>query len=315
MRTKLRTIVHTGGVTRRRFLRASGSLAMLSLLPVLGEGSSGRTGAWRPRLALSSVMFSQLTLEAFCRQAQELGFKGIDVWSPFGNCRHLAEAQEMGGDSWRRLLAKHQLKVACYTTYRTTGHEQGFPGFAEFIGASGGGLVVRESQYGTFPPDQIEASMRKFFETLQPEIELARKHRVCLAIENHADALLSTLASFQAFTKLNPAPDVVGVALAFYHLQVHKVPIEEVIRACGRQLLFVYAWQHEPGLAQLPGQGPADFGPWLRALAQQDYTHWISPFMHGEQPVEAVVAAVTKACRCLESAAEQQSSKPSTNQP
>jgi sugar phosphate isomerase/epimerase len=300
-------------MTRRGFLHAGGGLAMLSLLPALGDGSSGKTGAWRPRLALSSVMFSKLSLEAFCRQAVELGFKGIDLWSPFGDCRHLAEARELGAKGWKKLLAKHRLEVGCYTTYRTPGHGEGFPGFAEFIGASGGGLVVRESQYGTFAAEELEARLRKFFEALQPEIELARKHRVRLAIENHSDAQLDTLESFRLFTKLNPAPEVVGIALAIYHLQVRKVPVEEAIRACGKQLMFVYAWQQGSGLSQLPGHGPAEFAPWLRTLAQQDYEHWITPFMHGEQPVEEMAAAVTKACRYLESAAEQQPSKDRTN--
>jgi sugar phosphate isomerase/epimerase len=296
-------------ITRRGFLRAGGGLAVLSLWPAFGAVSGGKDAGWRPRLALSSVMFSQLSLEAFCGQAAELGFKGIDVWSPFGNCRHLAEARDLGVDGWRKLLAKHRIEIGCYTTYRTQGHDEGFPGFAEFIGASGGGLVVRESQYGTFAAEELEAHFRKFFEALQPEIELARKHRVRLAIENHSDALLDTLASIRLFTKLNPAPDVVGIALAIYHLQAHQVPVEEAIRACGKQLLFVYAWQQGRALAQLPGQGPADFAPWLRALAQQGYAHWITPFMHGEEPVREMAASVTKACRYLESAKEPQQSK------
>jgi hypothetical protein len=55
-------------MTRRGFLRAGGGLAMLSLA-ALGDGRSGKTAGWRPRLALSSVMFSQLTIEAFCRHS------------------------------------------------------------------------------------------------------------------------------------------------------------------------------------------------------------------------------------------------------
>jgi sugar phosphate isomerase/epimerase len=102
------------------------------------------------------------------------------------------------------------------------------------------------------------------------------------------------------FTKLNPVPDVVGIALAIYHLQARKVSVEAAIRACGRQLLFVYAWQQGRGLAQLPGHGPADFGPWLRALEQQRYAGWITPFMHGEQPSREMAAAVLKSCRYLE---------------
>ena len=301
------SVFGSDAITRRGFLRTGGGLVLGSLLPAWLASGASPTG-WQPRLALSSVMFSDLSLEAFCRQAVELGFKGIDLWGPFGKCRHLAEARDLGVDGWRKLLARHRLEVGCYTTYRTKGHEEGFPGFAEFIGASGGGLVVRESQYGTFAAEELEAHLRKFFQALQPEIELARKHRVRLAIENHSDALLDTLASIRLFTKLNPAPDVVGIALAIYHLQARKVPVEEAIRACGRQLLFVYAWQQGKGPAQLPGHGPADFAPWLRALAQQDYAHWITPFMHGEQPVQQMAAAVTKACRYIESAKEQQPS-------
>jgi len=283
------------GMTRREFLRAGGGLAAVSVLPALGAERAG----WRPRLALSSVMFFGLSLEAFCGKAAELGFKGIDLWSPFGKCRHLAEAQELGAGGFKKLLAKHRLEVGCYTTYRTKGHDEGFPGFAEFIGECGGGVVVRESKYGNIAKEELEAEMGKLFAELQPEIELARKHGVRLAIENHSGAMLDTLESIRLFTKLNPAPDVVGIALAVYHLQARKVPVVDAIRACGKQLLFVYAWQQGRGVAQLPGHGPADFKPWLQALAEQKYAHWITPFMHGELPAGEMAAAVAKARRHL----------------
>lgn len=245
-------------------------------------------------------MFSELALEAVCRKAVELGFKGIDLWSPFGKCRHLAEAQELGVEGFRQLLAKHQLEVGCYTTYRTKGHDEGFPGFAKFIGECGGGVVVRESKYGKFAKEELGETFRKFFEELKPEIELARKHGVRLAIENHSGAMLDTLESIRLFTKLNPAPEVVGIALAIYHLQARKVAVDEVIRACGRQLLFLYAWQAKGGVAQLPGHGPADFQPWLQVLADLNYAHWITPFMHGELPVGEMTSAVAKSRRYIE---------------
>ncbi len=289
-----------GGMTRRGLLRAGGGFAALSLLPARGDEKGGEAAVWRPRLALSSVMFAGLSLEAFCRQAAELGFKGIDLWSPFGECRHLAEAQELGAEGWRKLLKKHGLTVGAWTTYRTKGHDEGFPGFAEFIGKCGGGVVVRESKYGKFAKEELEETFRKFFEELKPEIELARKHGVRLAIENHSGAMLDTLESIRLFTKLNPAPEVVGIALAIYHLQARKVPVEETIRACGKQLLFLYAWQAKGGVAQLPGHGPADFTPWLQTLAKQNYANWITPFMHGELPVDEMTPAVAKARATLE---------------
>ena len=264
-----------------------------------GEAAGGKA-AWRPRLALSSVMFSELPLQGFCRKAAELGFEGIDLWSPFGTCRHLAEAQELGATAFKKLLSEHRLEVGCFTTYRTKGHEEGFPAFAEFIGECGGGVVVRESKYGKVPADELEGTLRTFFEDLQPEIELARKHGVRLAIENHSGAILDTLQSIRLFTKLNPAPEVVGIALAPYHLQARKVPVVDAIAACGKQLLFFYAWQLKKGSDQLPGHGATDFTPWLQALAEHNYAHWITPFMHGELPADEMAAAVAKARRYLE---------------
>jgi len=276
------------------------SLAAGAVLPVHGDQGKAGGGGWRPRLALSSVMFSGLSLEDFCVKAVELGFAGIDLWSPFGECRHLAEAQELGAAGFKKLLEKHKLEVGSYTTYRTKGHDEGFPGFAEFIGKCGGGVVVRESKYGKFAKEELEETFRKFFEELKPEIELARKHGVRLAIENHSGAMLDTLESIRLFTKLNPAPEVVGIALAIYHLQARKVPVEDAIRACGKQLLFLYAWQAKRGVAQLPGHGQAHFTPWLQTLAKQNYANWITPFMHGELPVDEMTPAVAKARATLE---------------
>ena len=284
--------------TRRDFLRASARVATVSLVPLVCSCASteaARRAAWHPRLALSSVMFSDLPLPDFCKQAEALGFHGIDLWGPFGKCRHLDEAQQLGAEGFRRLLARHKLEVGCYTTYRTTGHTEGFPAYAEFIGQCGGGVVVRESEYGKFPAEGLEEGMRKFFAKLQPEIDLARKHRVRLAIENHGDALLSTLDSMRLFRTLNPAPNGVGIALACYHLQDAGISVEEAVRICGDRLLFFYAWQKGNGFDQLPGHGPTDFKPWLQALAAIGYRRWVTPFMHGEEPAEKMAQAVAKA--------------------
>jgi sugar phosphate isomerase/epimerase len=192
------------------------------------------------------------------------------------------------------------------------GHKEGFPVYADFIGACGGGVVVRESKFGKVAEKELEEQLRTFFKNLQPEIELARKHGVRLAIENHSDALLDSLESIRMFTRLNPAPEVVGIALAPYHLQVSKVPVVEAIRTSSKQLFFLYAWQRQKGVLQLPGHGSTDFAPWLQALAEQNYGHWMTPFMHGDLPVAEMAAAVTKARRYL----EQQAAAPGgTDQP
>jgi sugar phosphate isomerase/epimerase len=135
--------------------------------------------------------------------------------------------------------------------------------------------------------------MRAFLESLKPQLELAEKHNSRLAIENHGDALLNSLDSFKAFVDLNSSPRL-GLALAPYHLQAIGAPVEETIRICGRQLLFFYAWQNQPGIAQLPGHGPADFTPWLRALAQANYRGFVNAFMHGAVEADTMSAALAK---------------------
>lgn len=279
--------------SRREFI----SSMALALPGVMWAAESGASPAlWKPKQALSSVMFSELSLEEFCALAAKLGFTAIDLWGPFfGKCHHMAEAVKMGPDAFANLLKRHGLKVAAWTTYRVGEFKEGFPAFKDFIGACGGGIVVRESSYDGAEKNKLEESFRRFFGELGPEIEMARKHKVRLAIENHEDAILDTPESFEIFTRLNPSPDVVGVGIAPYHLQKRKADVASVIRGCGRQLLFFYAWQLARGKGQLPGHGPADFTPWLQALAEVGYTQWMVPFMHGELPVDEMTPAIAKA--------------------
>jgi sugar phosphate isomerase/epimerase len=88
--------------------------------------------------------------------------------------------------------------------------------------------------------------------------------------------------------------------LAPYHLQAAGASIEEAIRLSGAQLFFFYAWQHQPGINQLPGHGPADFTPWLRALEKAKYRWYVNPFMHGEPEPEVMSAALKKSREYLE---------------
>ena len=59
--------------------------------------------------------------------------------------------------------------------------------------------------------------------------------------------------------------------------------------------MFFYAWQKGDSLDQLPGHGPADFKPWLEALAAIGHHGWTTPFVHGEEPAEKMAQAVAKA--------------------
>jgi hypothetical protein len=83
--------------------------------------------------------------------------------------------------------------------------------------------------------------------------------------------------------------------LAPYHIQAANASVEEAIRICGRQLFFFYAWQHQPDLKQLPGVGPTDMTPWIRALAEVRYRGCVNPFMHGHPGTEIMAANLATA--------------------
>jgi sugar phosphate isomerase/epimerase len=287
-----------GLLDRRQFLR--GTAAALALSGLSGRAIAEPVSPWRMRLAFSSVMLAELPIEEVCARASQMGFEAIDIWCPFDKCKHLADVvARLGPDGLKALLAKHKLALASFTTYRVGPEKVGFPAYADFIGKFGGGVVVRESEYKRVKPEDLTTAMRAFFEKLKPQIDKAAEAKVRLAIENHGDALLGTPDSFKAFVDLNPAPQHVGLAIAPYHLQNIQASVPEVIRIAGSQLLFFYAWQKADGMNQLPGHGPADFVPWLKALAKLNYQGLVSPFMHGNPKPEELTAAIVKACAYL----------------
>jgi sugar phosphate isomerase/epimerase len=289
-----------GTQSRRRFLHtaAAGSLAALALpaaWPFGTHAQAAEGSPWRMRLALSSVMFGELPIEQVCARAAALGFEGLDIWCPFGRCRHLDDVDKrLGGEGLKDLLAKHKLRLCSFSVYSV-----GFARYAKLISAFGGGVAVRESAYGKLKPEELTTRMRGFFEQLKPLIDQAGQAKARLAIENHGDALLCTLDSFKAFTDLNPAPAQVGLALAPYHLQSIKASVEDAIAICGSQLLFFYAWQNAPDFKQLPGLGATDFKPWLKALAKINYAGYVNPFMHGEPSADEMEKAVAQSCDYL----------------
>jgi len=278
---------------RRQFLRTTTAAA----LALAGHArATPAASAWRMKLAFSSVMMSELPIEEVCARVAKLGFGAIDIWCPFGTCRHLADVvSRLGPDGLKQLLAKHQLALASFTLY--TGKEEpvGFPAYADFIGKFGGGVVVRGSEYINVKPEDLTKATRAFFERLKPQIDKAAETKARLAIENHHSTLLSTPDSFKAFVDLNPAPEHVGLAIAPFHLQNIRASLPDVIRTAGSQLLFFYAWQSADGMNQLPGHGPVDFAPWLKALAEVNYQGFVNPFMHGHPTADELSAAIAKA--------------------
>jgi len=78
--------------------------------------------------------------------------------------------------------------------------------------------------------------------------------------------------------------------LAPYHHSQRSEQLATLIHDLGDSLATFYAWQHGKGcmtrlpkkeeLLQLPGRGPLDFAPLLKALRDIEYQGWTEIFMH-----------------------------------
>jgi sugar phosphate isomerase/epimerase len=247
-------------------------------------------------LSTSSLHYRSLPLAAACRRVSALGFQAIDIWSHFAwagpLCEHLEDALlNMGPEKFAPLLEECQLKLRAVSCYSAP-----FNRFAEPLGKLGGSVVIRGS--GQMPSGattrDLARHMKRFFESLKPDLELAEKHRCVLAVENHSGhSLLNRLDSLKVFVDLNQHPRL-GIALAPYHIQKNGEVVEDAIRIASSQLKFFYAWQHAESTRQLPGIGPTDMLPWLRALANINYQGVVNPFMHHEPQPDAMDTALAK---------------------
>ena len=288
-----------GLMTRRAFLRRTSAAAALMTgagwLPVDGGAvaDASRVPFRSLRLSTSSLLFKDLPIDTACERIAALGFEAVDLWSAYEGCPHLDDAlQRLGGSGLRELLARHRLQLFAASTY-VGGYEK----YARLLGAAGGCVAVQGSA-GPCRPDELTPRMRAFLEAQKPLADLAGEHQSWLAIENHGQSLLDGLDSFKAFVDLNTHPRL-GLALAPYHLQAGGVSVPETIRVAGRQLRFFYAWQHAPGIGQLPGQGPADFRPWLEALRVSGYGGCLNVFMHGHLDAATTTGALRRAKESL----------------
>jgi sugar phosphate isomerase/epimerase len=277
-------------ITQRHFITtlAAGAAASVCLASRLTAAEAAKP-RWRMKRSTSTIQYSSLPVEQACERIAALGFEAVDIWSAHENCPHLDDVQNrLGAEGLKQLLARTKLKLYAFSVY-----SGGYAKYAELLGKAGGGVAVQ----GSGPPckpEELRTKMKVYLESLKPLAELAERHDSWLAIENHGTALLDSLDSFKAFVDLNKSPRL-GLALAPYHLQSLKASVEEAIAICGSQLFFFYAWQNQPGTGQLPGQGPVDFAPWLKALAKINYRWYVNPFMHGHPEPAQMSEALAKA--------------------
>jgi sugar phosphate isomerase/epimerase len=296
-----------GGALSRRSFGRSVAAATLPLAAARADtaGAGARGAAWRPRFILSSALYGTFPLAEILPEVRKTGADMIDLWPrPHGSQRE--EIDAVGVEQAASLLAAAGVKlggIACYKPgpFNLAGEFA----VAKRLGAESPVLVTTAPGDGGLEGATLAAAIEGFLEKLRPSLAAAEASGGVIAIENHSKSLLQSPEGIRRFAELARS-DHLGVALAPHHLPQDAELIAGLARDLGPRLKFVYAQQHGKGsreklpkadeLLQLPGRGPLDFGPLLRALAALNFTGPVEIFMHpvprGE-PILPTVAEIT----------------------
>jgi len=269
-------------LTRRQFITAAASAALLTALP-----TTANSGNFKLNYILASSMYGRMPLADILPEVRNTGAEWIDIWCE-QHANHREQIEDMGHGSFQKLLQAHQAKVGVYTCYNPglLKSEQWMRTVRKF----GGSMIVS----GAGGPKglagaELKSGIKAFAEKAKPAIDLAGELGVQIALENHVGGLLSSLDSLpmmmDAIAEMH-----VGIAFAPYHLPQDSAALAKVIRTLGGRIKYFYAWEHGNGsskplpmvlqMKQMPGYGQMDFFPLLAALKEIRYTGWTSVFMH-----------------------------------
>jgi sugar phosphate isomerase/epimerase len=186
--------------------------------------------------------------------------------------------------------------------------------YARKLGAST--IVSGGSGPAKLTGEALRGAIREFAEKLKPHVAAAEEKGVKIAIENHGGNIVESPDAIRWLVEAVPSPHL-GIGLAPYHLPQDPELLAGLITDLGPRLFVFYAWQHGNGsteaqpkeqeLLQLPGRGPLDFTPLLRALKKIDYRGVTEVFMHPFprgvpilEPISAAVDEINRARKYLD---------------
>ena len=304
--------------TRRRFLGTVVAAAATGRGPIdhVAGAADAAVNRWQPTWILASALYGTFPLAEILPEVAKTGARMIDLWpKPHGTQRE--EVDAVGADKVREMLAAHGVKlggIACYMVgpFNLAGEFA----VAKRLGAQRPVLVTMAPGDGGAAGDGLTTAIKAFLAKLEPSIVAAEAAGGVIAIENHSHSLLQTPEGIRRFAEI-AKHERVGIALAPHHLPQDAELIASLARDLGPKLKFVYAQQHGKGskeklpkedeLLQMPGRGPLDFRPLMRALADIRFAGPIEIFMHPVprgvpilDSIEAITAEVNRARTCLE---------------
>lgn len=238
--------------------------------------------------ALASSMYGHLPLAEVVPAARAVGDSHLDLWpQAHGNQRE--QADDLGRERFQAMLETVDVKLALTTRYDLGPF--GLRNEFDYVASFGGSLVVSGSQKegSQLEGQDLKQAVSAFVERMKPEVEVAADKGITIGIENHSNALVSSVDSILWLAEFSPSPTL-GLALAPYHLPDDAELIARLIHDLDDRLALFYAWQHGMGcmeklpkdqeLMQLPGRGTMDFQPILKALQVIEYDRLVEVFMH-----------------------------------
>jgi len=248
------------------------------------------------RYFTSSVMFAEQSFETACAAIARTGMSEVDIWSIKGWCEHISpHEKEPNWDPIRETLAKHGLRCAGFSLYGSPDEMVRIR--LRQMAALGGKVLV----IGSASPDM---SVEAFAERIRPLADEALELGVTLAVENHGNAVIDSIASMREVCDRIPHSGF-GIALAPIHLHRRHESTADAIRALGERIALFYAWDWGPTAdknwkdpqEQIPGRGVIAFKPIYAALREIRYSKPLCLFAHGleHRSVEEAVAAIHEA--------------------
>lgn len=287
-------------LNRRQFTAGvCSSLAVGVLGNRIARGSSD--SSFNLNYILASPMYGEMPLAVVLPEVKKTGARYIDIW-PRRHANHREQVEEMGHERFMAMLKEHDVRLGMITRYDLGPYK--LQDEMRVLKKFGGRVIVTGARNaeGKTLRDQVKT----FVESLGPHVAVAEELGVAIGIENHANSLIHSPDSIKYFAEFAKSKHL-GIALAPYHLPQEEDVIAKAITDLGESLVHFQGWQHGMGcmeklpkeqeLLQMPGRGPLDFTPVLKALKEINYQGFTEIFMHPVPrgiPILETAAAVTK---------------------
>lgn len=269
-------------MNRRQFLN---SVVGVTVAPL--AASAATSGGFRLRYVLASCMYGYIDLGTILPEVKKTGADAIDIWPK----RHGSQREQldmMGEERFAALLEKHAVKLAVITQYKLGPFGlQDEMRMAKRLGCRT--IVTGCTGPKGLKGDALKTAMKGFVEKMKPHLAVAEQTGVTIAIENHGHNLMESPDGMKWLAEFSPTPKL-AIAFAPYHLPQDTKLLSSLIRALAGKIEVFYAWQHGDGcmkklpkaqeLRQMPGRGPLDFVPLLKALKDTGFKGQTEVFMH-----------------------------------